>query len=162
MTVLAVDTNILLDVLIPNSDFVQASLDCLLQAGETSRLIVCETVFAELSTQFPSVFTLRHFLDETGITLCPSSTAVLFSAGQAWKTYHGRTSRSKITCSKCGSKLNSSCSSCGYEVQVRQHMVADFMIGAHALVAADGLITRDRGFYRGYFEDLRLIVPGGQ
>ena len=33
------------------------------------------------------------------------------------------------------------------------------MIGAHALLQCDGLITRDNQFYRDYFKGLKLIVP---
>jgi hypothetical protein len=37
--------------------------------------------------------------------------------------------------------------------------VPDFLVGAHALLQCQGLITRDAAFYREYFKGLRLIVP---
>ncbi|HAI45279.1 MAG TPA: VapC toxin family PIN domain ribonuclease, partial [Stenotrophomonas sp.] len=35
----------------------------------------------------------------------------------------------------------------------------DFMIGSHALLQCDGLITWNDKFYRDYFKGLKLIVP---
>lgn len=41
----------------------------------------------------------------------------------------------------------------------RRHLVADCLIGAHALAQADALLTRDRGFYRTQFEGLSVVDP---
>jgi len=35
----------------------------------------------------------------------------------------------------------------------------DFLVGAHALLQCNGLITRDDAFFRTYFKGLKLIVP---
>jgi predicted nucleic acid-binding protein len=41
----------------------------------------------------------------------------------------------------------------------RNRIVSDYLIGAHALLRADTLLTRDRGFYRRYFSNLDVTDP---
>jgi len=36
-------------------------------------------------------------------------------------------------------------------------VLADFLVGSHALAIADQLMTFDQGFYKQYFPELRLL-----
>ena len=52
MTV-AVDTNILLDVLLPDPNYKDSSLNLLTRYMKTDQLIISEVVYSELASQFP-------------------------------------------------------------------------------------------------------------
>ena len=157
----SVDTNILLDILIPNTTQVQSSLQCLSNIDSSDELIISETVFAELSAQFLSFNDLNKFLRDTGIALVHSNENSLFEASRAWKKYSER-KKNTIVCPSCGKKQTlscSTCSTCQKAISFRQHILSDFLIGAHAKIQADRLISRDRGFYRSYFKDLKILTP---
>lgn len=133
----AVDTNIFLDLLIPNARFVDSSKEKLEKAHGEGELIVCEVVWAELASQFVEQPAIEAFLRDAGIRRVPATEDALFAAGLAWKTYRARR---------------------GARLRGQQHIVSDFLIGAHALHQADRLLSRDRGFYAAYFEELVLMI----
>ena len=155
---LAVDTNILLDILIPNAAYLQSSLNCLLSKARDDEIIVCESVYAELGSQFLTQHDLNRFLNDTSIKLLPSNEKTLFEASNAWKKYAVR-KKEFIVCPACGKRQKATCDFCKKVIPRRQHILSDFLIGAHSKIQANSLITRDRGFYRTYFKDLNVLNP---
>ena len=101
----AVDTNIILDVLIPNEPFSESSkklLDAHLSKG---RLILCEVVYAELAAQFPSEEELKQFLTETGMRLEYSNEKSLYTAGTRWAKYARNSNKDRFSCVNAGKIL---------------------------------------------------------
>ncbi|MFQ5794014.1 MAG: type II toxin-antitoxin system VapC family toxin [Candidatus Bipolaricaulia bacterium] len=154
----ALDTNILLDILIPNVQYAAASKQRLDEALAQGALVIGEVVYAELAVQFPTPEELDRFLIETKIRLEPSKPEALQQAAQAWEVYL-RKRGEELQCPQCGTKQQITCSHCGEAIRVRQHILSDFLVGAHALVQADCLLTRDLGYYRSYFPKLKLLTP---
>ena len=152
----AVDTNILLDVLIPEAPYGAASQQSLDTALQQGTLVLNEVVYAELAAHFPTLEQLERFLADTGIRLVPSQPAALTRAGRAWAAY-ARQRGTGFLCPVCGRMQQLSCQQCGTSLRGRQHLVSDFLIGAHAAEQTDRLLTRDRGYYHTYFPELRLV-----
>jgi predicted nucleic acid-binding protein len=154
MTV-AIDTNILFDILLPDPQHMKESLALLKSHGKKHRLILSETVYAELASQFKSEKSLNEFISDTDICLVNSSAEALWSAARAWKSYT-QSRGSDFLCPKCSTSVGLNCSDCGAAIISRQHIISDFLIGGHALVHAGSLLTRDRGYYNRYFPELKL------
>ena len=151
----AVDTNILLDILLPDPRFLEPSKELLRKAVLGGKVIISEIVYAELSAQFSRQEELDAFLGDMGIIVQPSNRAALREAARAWLRYIRRRGK-ELLCHKCGFRKLVKCERCREIISTRQHIISDFLVGGHALVLADTLLTRDRGFYRTYFTELKL------
>jgi predicted nucleic acid-binding protein len=132
----AVDTNILLDILVPNERFYEASAGALEDAAEAGSLVISDIVYAELCIHFETQRDCDTFLDGNEIRVQTLTRESHFLASRAWRTYRQH-----------GGK--------------RTRILADFLIGAHAKKQATRLLSRDRGFYRSLFPSLDLDDPSG-
>ena len=150
----AIDTNVLLDILLPDPKHSKSSYLLLNKYMKSDRLIISEIVYSELASQFSEKKLLTKFLNDTYINLVVSSTDALWVAAKSWKTYTKNRGR-WIQCSKCGKKETVKCSDCNSTISYRQHIISDFLIAGHAITEADILLTRDRGFYQAYFSELK-------
>jgi len=153
----AVDTNIILDILIPGEPFAESSKKLLDRHLSNGKLIICEVVFAELAAGFPSGQELEFFLADTGIGLVCSNEKALFLAGSRWAKYARKGDRNRFSCGVCGHAFQVSCPQCTAVLKKRLHVLGDFLIGAHALIYADGILSRDPGVYKTYFSDLKVF-----
>jgi len=151
----AVDTNVLLDLLTPHAARGQESEDALAKALEKGALIISEPVYVELAAGIGERHQLDSFLADTSITLDPSTSETLQRAGRAWNEYL-RHRPAALECGQCGASQRIQCQRCNATIRPRQHVAADFIIGAHALLQADRLLTRDEGYYATYFPELKL------
>ena len=128
----AVDSNILIDLIADDPTNADSAQTVLERAYDEGAIVISEIVYAEIAPQFDSRHDLDAVLERLHIRLVSSGADVAFLAGQKWGQYR-----------KAGGS--------------RTRLLADFLIGAHAKVHAERLVTRDRGFYREYFADLRLL-----
>lgn len=133
--IVAVDTNVILDVATDDPVYSDQSERLLVRAMDSGSLVICDVVYAELAPQYESREHLDQVLVGLGIRVIEGGLDVAWLAGRKWHAYRmaGGT---------------------------RQHILADFLIGAHALKHAECLLTRDRGFYKTYFPELRLMGEG--
>lgn len=154
----AIDTNVLLDLLAGDPGAAAAARRALASAGNSGPLVICPVVYAELAVGFTQQADLTTFLRDLGLLLEGFTTDALGRAAAAWQAYLRRRGR-QVECPRCGHHFGLPCPACRSPIAWRQHLIADFLIGGHAITDADLLITRDRGYYRTYFPRLALLVP---
>jgi predicted nucleic acid-binding protein len=131
---IAVDSSVLLDILTEDAKFATASAEVIEQALGDGGLVVCDAVVAEVQTMLATSESAMDVLNEYGIHYLPTTEQAAVRAGFMQRRFRDRGGR-------------------------RERVVADFLIGAHAMMQCDALITRDAGFYRDYFKGLRVILP---
>ena len=132
---IAVDTPVLVELLTdgPRADAVEA---CLRQCLGSGRVVLCDAALAELCSALRNGADALAALEEMGVHFSAIESKSAVRAGEMQRRHRSRAGEDRP--------------------------IADFLVGAHALMQCDGLITFDTAFHRDYFKGLKLIVPANE
>lgn len=131
---IATDSSVLVDLIAGDGVDSTAAAEAVRQALRQGPVVLCEVALAELCTSLRGGSEVLQHLEDVGIAYSPMEPKSALRAGEMQRRYRQRGGN-------------------------RSRTVADFLIGAHAMMQCDALITRDAGFYRDYFKGLKVIVP---
>lgn len=129
-----VDSDVLIDVLSDDPEWVGWSGGAIRRAGAVGPLVINEVIYAEVSVRYAHVEALEVELPADYFQREHTPWPAAFLAGKAY-----------VDCKRRGGR--------------RRSPLPDFFIGAHAAVAGLRLLTRDPGRYRTYFPTVELIAP---
>ncbi|SRR6266536_1169173 len=135
----AIDTNVLVALWDKDDALNSAAQTALDAAFAQGKMVINGAVFAELLA-FPrrSETFVDEFLIDTGITVdWTTDESIWRVAGRAFQNYARRRRRQKTSGPR--------------------RILADFLIGAHALQKGHSLLTLDDGMYRAAFPQLRIV-----
>ena len=129
-----VDSNVLLDVITGDEEWIDWSASALARAADTSRLIINPIVYAEVAARFERIEDLEDALPGDYYERHALPWEAAFLAGRCFVRYRRRGG-------------------------ARRSPLPDFYIGAHAAIEGLTLLTRDPKRYRTYFPTLRILAP---
>ncbi len=129
-----VDSNVLLDVLTEDRNWLTWSSDALARSAGEGPLVINPLIYAEVSIGFDRIEELDDALDPSVFQRRPLPWEAAFLAGKCFLRYRRRGG-------------------------TRSSTLPDFYIGAHALIEGLTLVTRDATRYRTYFPRLPLVAP---
>ena len=129
-----VDSNVLLDILTEDPEWLDWSAAALAGQADAGPLIINPLVYAEVAARFDRIEDLEAALPAEYYERQALPWEAAFLAGRTFIRYRRRGGQ-------------------------RRSPLPDFYIGAHALIGRMVLLTRDARRYRTYFPALRVVAP---
>jgi predicted nucleic acid-binding protein len=129
----AVDTSVLIAIAKGEAN-ARAWTNLLVRAQTDGDLVICEVVAAEYYAIVLDDEKFRDSLSALGIVFSPASLESARLAGRIFRDYRR-------------------------EGGPREHLIPDFLIGAHAQRQANQIAADDRGYLRRYFPRLKVLHP---
>jgi predicted nucleic acid-binding protein len=129
-----VDSNVLLDILTEDPEWLDWSAAALAGQADAGPLIINPLVYAEVAARFDRIEDLEAALPVEYYERQALPWEAAFLAGRTFIRYRRRGGQ-------------------------RRSPLPDFYIGAHALIGRMILLTRDARRYRTYFPALRIVAP---
>lgn len=129
-----VDSNVILDVITEDEQWLEWSAEALARQADAGPLVVNPLVYAEVAARFDRIEDLEAALPADYFERRPLPWEAAFLAGRSFIRYRRKGGQ-------------------------RRSPLPDFYIGAHALVERMTLLTRDARRYRSCFPALRIIAP---
>ncbi len=130
----ALDSNILIDIFGADPTHGLSSEKLLQRCIREGNICACEIVWTEIAAVFQNKQECLRAMKTLGVEYSPITQETAMQASDIWRQYR-----------KSGGK--------------RDRIAADFLIGAHSILQADRLLTRDKGFYRNYFKQVKILEP---
>jgi predicted nucleic acid-binding protein len=128
------DSNVVLDVLGDKPDWKAWSMKWIDRCKQDGPLVLNAITFAEVAAEFQSFQSAAGLLEVIGLVHEHIPVQSAYRAGHAHKAY--RTAGG-----------------------MRERVLPDFLIGAHAFVSGHRILTRDGARYRTYFPSVDIIAP---
>lgn len=130
---IAVDSSVIVELL-ADTEHADAAEAALREALARGPVVVCDVVVAEICSSLRDGDQAMQALEEMGITYSSVEQKSALRAGEMQRRYRSRGGR-------------------------HDRSIQDFLVGAHALLQCNALISRDASFFRDYFKGLKVIVP---
>ena len=137
---IAVDSSVIVELL-ADSEHADAAESALRDALARGPVVVCDVVVAEICSALRDGDQAMQALEDMGISFSPVEQKSALRAGEMQRRFRNKEG---IKAGKSG---------------INARTAQDFIVGAHALLQCNALITRDASFFRDYFKGLKVIVP---